>query len=54
METVQSNPQLLMESVGSMSQRYQDSSVTETSIPVPVLNWQLLTDGAYPGQLTLS
>uniref|UniRef100_A0AAQ4P355 Phosphatidylinositol transfer protein membrane associated 2 n=1 Tax=Gasterosteus aculeatus aculeatus TaxID=481459 RepID=A0AAQ4P355_GASAC len=43
-ETVQSNPQLLMESVGSMSQRYQDSSVTETSIPVPVLNWQLLTD----------
>ncbi|KAM8828165.1 membrane-associated phosphatidylinositol transfer protein 2 [Spinachia spinachia] len=43
-ETVQSNPQLLMEAVGSISQRYQDSSVTETSIPVPVLNWQLLSD----------
>ncbi|XP_062414904.1 membrane-associated phosphatidylinositol transfer protein 2 isoform X1 [Pungitius pungitius] len=43
-ETVQSNPHLLMESVGSISQRYQDSSVTETSIPVPVLNWQLLSD----------
>ncbi|XP_034403473.1 membrane-associated phosphatidylinositol transfer protein 2-like isoform X2 [Cyclopterus lumpus] len=43
-ETVQSNPQLLMESVGVISHRYQDSTVNETSIPVPVLNWQLHTD----------
>ncbi|TNN68153.1 Membrane-associated phosphatidylinositol transfer protein 2 [Liparis tanakae] len=33
-----------MESVGAISHRYQDSTVNETSIPVPVLNWQLLTD----------
>ncbi|XP_029300192.1 LOW QUALITY PROTEIN: membrane-associated phosphatidylinositol transfer protein 2 [Cottoperca gobio] len=43
-ETVQSNPQLLMDSVGAISHRYQDSNVNETSIPVPVLNWQLHTD----------
>ncbi|XP_068562556.1 membrane-associated phosphatidylinositol transfer protein 2-like [Cebidichthys violaceus] len=43
-ETVQSNPQLLMESVGAISHRYQDSTVNETSFPVPVLNWQLHTD----------
>ncbi|KAM4527592.1 membrane-associated phosphatidylinositol transfer protein 2 isoform 2-T5 [Odontesthes bonariensis] len=46
-ETVQSNPQLLMESGGTMSQRYQDNTISETSIPVPVLNWQtsqLLTE----------
>ncbi|XP_075951084.1 membrane-associated phosphatidylinositol transfer protein 2 isoform X2 [Anarhichas minor] len=43
-ETVQSNPQLLNESVGAISHRYQDSTVNETSIPVPVLNWQLHTD----------
>jgi len=46
-ETVQSNPQLLMESVGAISHLDQDSAVNETSIPVPVLNWQLLTDSAY-------
>uniref|UniRef100_A0A4W6BV69 Phosphatidylinositol transfer protein membrane associated 2 n=1 Tax=Lates calcarifer TaxID=8187 RepID=A0A4W6BV69_LATCA len=38
-ETVQSNPQLLMESGGAAPQRYQDSNINETSIPVPVLNW---------------
>ncbi|XP_031731010.1 membrane-associated phosphatidylinositol transfer protein 2, partial [Anarrhichthys ocellatus] len=43
-ETVQSNPQLLNESVGAISHRYQESTVNETSIPVPVLNWQLHTD----------
>ncbi|XP_070780306.1 membrane-associated phosphatidylinositol transfer protein 2-like isoform X4 [Enoplosus armatus] len=61
-ETVQSNPQLLMESGGAASHRWQESAVNETSIPVPVLNWQtsqLLTetdalhshvfvDGQYP------
>uniref|UniRef100_A0A8C4HD69 Phosphatidylinositol transfer protein membrane associated 2 n=1 Tax=Dicentrarchus labrax TaxID=13489 RepID=A0A8C4HD69_DICLA len=39
-ETVQSNPQLLMESGGAASHRSQDNTVNETSIPVPVLNWQ--------------
>ncbi|XP_034751942.1 membrane-associated phosphatidylinositol transfer protein 2-like isoform X1 [Etheostoma cragini] len=43
-ETVQSNPQLLMDSTGAVSHRCQDSTVNETSIPVPVLNWQLHTD----------
>uniref|UniRef100_A0A8D0DCB9 Phosphatidylinositol transfer protein membrane associated 2 n=1 Tax=Sander lucioperca TaxID=283035 RepID=A0A8D0DCB9_SANLU len=43
-ETVQSNPQLLMDSIGAVSHRCQDSTVNETSIPVPVLNWQLHTD----------
>ncbi|KAG7480979.1 hypothetical protein MATL_G00061940 [Megalops atlanticus] len=38
-ETVQSNPQLLLESGGSISTRCQDG-VSETCIPVPVLNWQ--------------
>ncbi|KAM7392431.1 hypothetical protein PAMA_007515 [Pampus argenteus] len=55
-ETVQSNPQLLME-----TQRVQES-INETSIPVPVLNWQssqphmetdslhshIFVDGPYP------
>nr|XP_019937258.1 PREDICTED: membrane-associated phosphatidylinositol transfer protein 2 [Paralichthys olivaceus] len=40
METVQSNPQLLMDTGGMGSQRWQESPVNETSIPVPVLNWQ--------------
>ncbi|XP_052380705.1 membrane-associated phosphatidylinositol transfer protein 2-like, partial [Oncorhynchus keta] len=35
-ETMQSNPQLLLESVPL---RYQEGGVSETSIPVPVLNW---------------
>ncbi|XP_074546948.1 membrane-associated phosphatidylinositol transfer protein 2-like isoform X2 [Halichoeres trimaculatus] len=39
-DTVQSNPQLLLESGGSAPQRCQENSVCETSIPVPVLNWQ--------------
>ncbi|KAK5852249.1 hypothetical protein PBY51_023733 [Eleginops maclovinus] len=43
-ETMQSNPQLLMDSVGVVSHRHQDITVNETSIPVPVLNWQLQTD----------
>ncbi|XP_061763808.1 membrane-associated phosphatidylinositol transfer protein 2-like isoform X2 [Nerophis ophidion] len=40
-ETVQSNPQLLMETPvgGGASHRGQESGVHETSIPVPVLNW---------------
>ncbi|XP_061822304.1 membrane-associated phosphatidylinositol transfer protein 2-like [Nerophis lumbriciformis] len=40
-ETVQSNPQLLMETPagGGASHRGQESGVNETSIPVPVLNW---------------
>ncbi|KAM6902526.1 LOW QUALITY PROTEIN: membrane-associated phosphatidylinositol transfer protein 2-like [Xenentodon cancila] len=37
-ETVQSNPQLLMES-STASHRCLESTVSETSIPVPVLNW---------------
>ncbi|XP_019134265.1 membrane-associated phosphatidylinositol transfer protein 2 isoform X1 [Larimichthys crocea] len=61
-ETVQSNPQLLMESAGAASHRCQENSVNETSIPVPVLNWQssqlhaetdslhshIFVDGQYP------
>ncbi|XP_040013343.1 membrane-associated phosphatidylinositol transfer protein 2-like [Xiphias gladius] len=61
-ETVQSNPQLLMESSGAAPQRCQESTVNETSIPVPVLNWQasqlhtetdalhshIFVDGQYP------
>ncbi|XP_038589959.1 membrane-associated phosphatidylinositol transfer protein 2-like isoform X2 [Micropterus salmoides] len=48
-EIMQSNPQLLMESGGAASHRSQGSDVNETSIPVPVLNWQssqLLTENA--------
>ncbi|KAM4635820.1 membrane-associated phosphatidylinositol transfer protein 2 isoform 2-T2 [Polymixia lowei] len=37
-ETMQSNPHLLMDSGGAV--RYQEGTVSETSIPVPVLNWQ--------------
>ncbi|XP_030006825.1 membrane-associated phosphatidylinositol transfer protein 2 isoform X4 [Sphaeramia orbicularis] len=40
-ETVQSNPHLLMESGGAVSHRFQDGFISETSIPVPVLNWQV-------------
>ncbi|XP_029137443.2 membrane-associated phosphatidylinositol transfer protein 2-like [Labrus bergylta] len=61
-DTVQSNPQLLMESSCSVYQRCQENSVNETSIPVPVLNWQssqlhsdtdsshshMFVDGQYP------
>lgn len=50
METVQTNPQLLMEPSGAVSSRCQDHLMSETSILVPVLNWQtsqLQTDGAY-------
>ncbi|XP_069557682.1 membrane-associated phosphatidylinositol transfer protein 2-like isoform X1 [Brachyistius frenatus] len=61
-ETVQSNPQLLMESGGAAYHRWQDSTISETSIPVPVLNWQtsqlhtdtdslhshVFVDGQYP------
>ncbi|KAM6975605.1 membrane-associated phosphatidylinositol transfer protein 2 [Tautogolabrus adspersus] len=61
-DTVQSNPQLLMESSYSAYQRCQENSVNETSIPVPVLNWQtsqlhsdtdsshshMFVDGQYP------
>ncbi|KAM3599976.1 uncharacterized protein V6R79_014959 [Siganus canaliculatus] len=42
-ETVQSNPQLLMESAAATaaaSHRCQENTVSETTIPVPVLNWQ--------------
>ncbi|XP_034048269.1 membrane-associated phosphatidylinositol transfer protein 2-like isoform X1 [Thalassophryne amazonica] len=39
-ETVQSNPQLLMECTGAVSHRCQHGTVSEMSIPVPVLNWQ--------------
>ncbi|CAB1439825.1 unnamed protein product [Pleuronectes platessa] len=39
-ETVQSNPQLLMDTAGMGPQRWQESNFNETSIPVPVLNWQ--------------
>eukprot|EP00063_Salmo_salar_P007931 XP_013982766.1 PREDICTED: membrane-associated phosphatidylinositol transfer protein 2-like isoform X2 [Salmo salar] len=39
-ETMQSNPHLLLESVPlSVPLRYQEGGVSETSIPVPVLNW---------------
>lgn len=50
-ETVQSNPQLLMETGGAASHRFQESSINETSIPVPVLNWQTSqphTESVYP------
>uniref|UniRef100_A0A3Q1FU38 Phosphatidylinositol transfer protein membrane associated 2 n=1 Tax=Acanthochromis polyacanthus TaxID=80966 RepID=A0A3Q1FU38_9TELE len=60
-ETVQSNPQLLMESSGVALHRCPES-ISETSIPVPVLNWQtsqlhtetdalhshIFVDGQYP------
>ncbi len=49
-ETVQSNPQLLMEAAGAASHRCQENTVSETSIPVPVLNWpttQLHTESVY-------
>uniref|UniRef100_A0A673CAF9 Phosphatidylinositol transfer protein membrane associated 2 n=1 Tax=Sphaeramia orbicularis TaxID=375764 RepID=A0A673CAF9_9TELE len=49
-ETVQSNPHLLMESGGAVSHRFQDGFISETSIPVPVLNWQVSqppTDSMY-------
>lgn len=49
-ETVQSNPHLLNESSGSVSHRCLENTVSETSIPVPVLNWpnsMLHTDSAY-------
>uniref|UniRef100_A0A9J8AGC0 Phosphatidylinositol transfer protein membrane associated 2 n=1 Tax=Cyprinus carpio carpio TaxID=630221 RepID=A0A9J8AGC0_CYPCA len=39
-ETIQSNPHLLLESVSCAAQRCQDG-ISETSIPVPVLNWQI-------------
>ncbi|KAM3874038.1 membrane-associated phosphatidylinositol transfer protein 2 isoform 1-T1 [Diretmus argenteus] len=39
-ETMQSNPHLLMESGGAVPHRSQEGTVNETSIPVPVLNWQ--------------
>ncbi|KAJ8415563.1 hypothetical protein AAFF_G00425430 [Aldrovandia affinis] len=42
-ETVQSNPQLLTESGGPLSTRCLEG-VSETCIPVPVLNWQ---DGSF-------
>ncbi|XP_037121625.1 membrane-associated phosphatidylinositol transfer protein 2-like isoform X2 [Syngnathus acus] len=41
-ETVQSNPQLLMEPA---LYRSQETGVNETCIPVPVLNWPPSTDG---------
>ncbi|KAI3362061.1 hypothetical protein L3Q82_012402 [Scortum barcoo] len=41
-DTIQSNPQLLMESGTAASQRHQENVVSETSIPVPVLNWPTL------------
>ncbi|XP_068191489.1 membrane-associated phosphatidylinositol transfer protein 2-like [Antennarius striatus] len=41
-ETVQSNPHLLMDSGGAASHRCQEIPVNETSIPVPVLNCQTL------------
>ncbi|XP_067114789.1 LOW QUALITY PROTEIN: membrane-associated phosphatidylinositol transfer protein 2-like [Osmerus mordax] len=39
-ETMQSNPHLLLESGGAVPLRCQEGGVIETSIPVPVLNWQ--------------
>ncbi|XP_026076243.1 membrane-associated phosphatidylinositol transfer protein 2-like isoform X4 [Carassius auratus] len=38
-ETIQSNPHLLLESMSCAAQRCQDG-ISETSFPVPVLNWQ--------------
>ncbi|KAM9338019.1 membrane-associated phosphatidylinositol transfer protein 2 isoform 2-T2 [Symphorus nematophorus] len=60
-ETVQSNPQLLMEAGAAVPHR-QENPINETSIPVPVLNWQtsqlhtetdslhshIFVDGQYP------
>lgn len=40
-ETIQSNPHLLLESVSCAAQRCQDG-ISETSITVPVLNWQAM------------
>ncbi|XP_076876869.1 membrane-associated phosphatidylinositol transfer protein 2 isoform X2 [Brachyhypopomus gauderio] len=40
-ETLQSNPQLLQESAGGGAARCHDA-LGETSIPVPVLNWQAM------------
>lgn len=39
-ETMQSNPHLLMESGGAVPHHCQEGTVSETSIPVPILNWQ--------------
>ncbi|XP_056146595.1 membrane-associated phosphatidylinositol transfer protein 2-like [Lampris incognitus] len=39
-ETMQSHPHLLMESGGAAPHRGQKSIMSETSIPVPVVNWQ--------------
>ncbi|CAL8326873.1 unnamed protein product [Boreogadus saida] len=39
-ETMQCNPHLLVEPCGGGGLRYPEGTVTETSIPVPVLNWQ--------------
>ena len=39
-ETMQCNPHLLVEPVGGGALRFPEGTVTETSIPVPVLNWQ--------------
>ncbi|XP_071754263.1 membrane-associated phosphatidylinositol transfer protein 2 isoform X4 [Centroberyx gerrardi] len=39
-ETMQSNPHLLLESGGAVSHRCLEGTVSETSIPVPILNWQ--------------
>lgn len=53
-DTVHSNPQLLMESSGGQSQRYHDSPASETSILVPVLNSQTSLvhgDGLFPVRL---
>uniref|UniRef100_A0A3Q2XER3 Phosphatidylinositol transfer protein, membrane-associated 2 n=2 Tax=Hippocampus comes TaxID=109280 RepID=A0A3Q2XER3_HIPCM len=44
-ETVQSNPQLLMEPA---LHRGQETGVNETCIPVPVLNWPSSADGNAP------
>ncbi|XP_028681290.1 membrane-associated phosphatidylinositol transfer protein 2 isoform X2 [Erpetoichthys calabaricus] len=43
-ETVQSNPILVMESSHPLTALRCQDSITETCIPVPVLNWQ---DGSY-------
>ncbi|XP_051539745.1 membrane-associated phosphatidylinositol transfer protein 2-like isoform X1 [Myxocyprinus asiaticus] len=40
-ETIQSSPHLLLESGSCAAQRCQDG-ISETSIPVPVLNWQAM------------
>lgn len=54
-DTVQSNPQLLMEAAAS--QRGQESCISETSIAVPVLHMQppqLLPDGLTHLNVTFS